>query len=356
MTLFYDINTIVSTGAEAIFKLKGVLTASGWTVCSSSDATTVNSSCVDQITSSGAGAGGMTNNSAWFVIQEPGISSGSVGRAWCFQRGTTNVLWRIKVSPLAGFITGSAAATRSPAAVDETVLWGAGTDAVPTYATFFTTDGIYRWHVIADNTAIGATGNTAYGFWAFDTTTGTGLNRTLIGQDPVMSGTCSPLVGTRTSPTLGDADPVFYMVGWNTTANNVSIANAGMLFNSTNDTKAGHAISYMYRYNLSGQALTMTWANELCGSQSSLPKVYGTDPTTSYDSFAPYIVARGPYIGYGGGGISVATNVGVKGIMNYMRKPLMARAYPDTMTIGSEARVYLNDLLLPWPSGSVPAL
>lgn len=142
-------NLVPATGAYVAFYLKECLKQAGWTVQSSSDGTTYNAGG-DQITTGAAGAGGMANNSAWFRIRSP---AGAGGRELTFQRGTTNLLWRHKLSHTSGFTGGSPGATQTPSAADERIVAGAGTDAAPTFITWLAADASYKAHVGADNAA-----------------------------------------------------------------------------------------------------------------------------------------------------------------------------------------------------------
>lgn len=153
MTQFFDINNFQATGAETVYKLKTVMKSAGWSVPSSSDGTTYNSSG-DQITSGNSGANGLANSRAWFRIQDPASL-----RELIFQRTTaSNTDWRIKYSASARFTGGAPAATVTPSATDEKFLIGGGTDASPTFTTWFTSDNQYRVHMMASSTD-------GYGFW-----------------------------------------------------------------------------------------------------------------------------------------------------------------------------------------------
>lgn len=194
MALQYSVNNIPATGAMAIFNLKTWLKAQGWTVTSSSDGTTYNSSG-DQITTGASGAGGMANNNAWFVAQMPLVNG--VNRQYCFQRGTTNQVWRIKYSYSSGFTGGSPGSTQTPSAADEQVLQGAGTNAAPTFVTVLDADGGYVQHIAADSAS-------PYGWWmiAYRYQTGTSFptqngNAVMFFVDPLQSG----------SYPTGDVDP-----------------------------------------------------------------------------------------------------------------------------------------------------
>lgn len=190
MTKYYDVNTTPANGPTAIVSLVGVLTASGWTIISSSNGSLYTSG------DTYANNTDMANNYSWLIAQEP---TGVGGREWCFQRISSNTSWRVKVSPHIGF-TGSATATQTPFASDQGIIWGGGTDASPTGTELFPSDGTYTFHSIAESTSIGPSGNEGYGFWAFanltgDTSSTTG--RTFICQEPLASGSYEPLVGTK---------------------------------------------------------------------------------------------------------------------------------------------------------------
>lgn len=176
----YNSNQTPATGALAIFSLKALLkglTPTAWTVPSSSDGTTYFSAS-DGITTGAAGAGGLANSNAWFILQMPGSL-----KQWCLQRGTTNQLWRVKYSFAAGFSGGTPGISRVPSATDEKVLLGSGTDAAPTFANLFATaDGGYRFSCAAQTTS-------PWAFWSFGFPTGGGNPSHGFFLDPLQSGT-----------------------------------------------------------------------------------------------------------------------------------------------------------------------
>ena len=148
----WSLNNTPANGGAAIFLLKTMLKAAWWTVKSSSDGTTYNSSG-DQITTNTTGAGGILNANAWFRIAHPTY----VGKELCFQANATPATaaanWRIKSTANSGFTGGSPGATQTPAGgTDQKVLVGAGTDASPTFAAAFGTDGGYRFNCASDST------------------------------------------------------------------------------------------------------------------------------------------------------------------------------------------------------------
>ena len=161
MVFQYSTNNTPVTGGAAIYIALTTLVNAGWTVKSSSDGTTYNSSG-NQITSGGTGTGGYGNAKAWFRIQAPAI--GGKNRELTIQTpNTATSSARIKYSPSAGFTGGSPSATQTPTASDEVLLCGSalGTDSSPTGTAIFTADGSYRFSMMAGDISIG------YGFYWF---------------------------------------------------------------------------------------------------------------------------------------------------------------------------------------------
>ena len=200
-----DVNTIVANGADAIFRLKEVLKLAGWVVTQSSDGSTFNAAG-DQISQGGSGAGGMSNALAWFDIQEPEVA----GRTWSFQTIDGDDGWRIKLSVAAEFTGGTPGISEVGSATDEQVMSGGGTDAAPTGSDNFGAPGTYRFHCVAQDVPIGPAGNRAYGFVAWTTILGTGVDGLILFQDPMEVGTYPVLTGTRLVPITGEADPCIY--------------------------------------------------------------------------------------------------------------------------------------------------
>lgn len=191
-----------ATEQVAIYNVKTLWKSLGWTILSSSDGSTYNSSG-DQITSGLTGAGGLDNTNAWFVAQDP-----TAIRQWCIQR-VGAATWRVKYILVVDgqFTAGSPGATRVPTATDtakERVVLGSGSDASPTGATWFSgADGSYYHVGMASSVA-------PYGFWfaAYSTTS---------------SGTASPSHGFMMDPLRdgypsNDGDPAVYYLDGTSTA------------------------------------------------------------------------------------------------------------------------------------------
>jgi len=348
MAKFYDVNTTPANGPTAIISLVGVLTASGWTILSSSDGTTFTAG------NTYANATDIANNYAWLTVQEP---IGVGGREWCFQRITSNTSWRVKVSPYIGF-TGSATATQVPTASDEGLIWGSGTDASPVGTTLFPTDGTYTFHTIAQSTPVGPVGNQVYGFWSFanltgDTSTTTG--RTFICQEPLATGSYEPLVGTRAATTSGDADPCVYGCFY---------SSGGATFWSqywlTGDTVYGSeqtldffVFKHFFDYKNASGSLTTTFEvlnGYPIGSNANYRFGLSTLPD-GQDVLLPYVAGRQGI----GNGYPRYQYTGYKGVLNFLRLRGTNRNPGDTIDVNTNnAYCYVYDLLIPWPKAVTP--
>lgn len=187
MTFSFSTNQTPATGAAFLYRLKTLLKSVGWTVKSSSDGTTYNSSG-DQISSESSGANGMANALAWFRIQCP--TKDSVTREFTFQIQTgAGTGWRIKYSYSAGFTGGSPGATQTPSATDEKIPTGSGggTDASPTFGTICTTGATNAQYCAGDV-------NEGYSFYASQSSAGTLSSVLCFDYLDVPSGDIDPIV------------------------------------------------------------------------------------------------------------------------------------------------------------------
>ena len=311
-----------STGSVAIYELKERLKSAGWTVLSSSDGTTYNSGG-DQITGGGSGANGMANTNAWFRIRDPGGVA-----SFIFQRGTTNVLWRIKYSRSAGFTGGSPSATQTPSATDENTFWGGGTDASPTFGTLFSTDGTYRWNVGADNAA-------PYGWWAGSFPIGGGNPLTALVYEPVTGAEAtdsSKYVFYIASSTAG-ASPFLYAAGGLSTE--AFASNTHAIYGYVPSAGTGAFTTF--------PALALYVAN---GGTVVAPTGLGTNPITTKDESFPIVFARR----------AAFPPSAYKGVSTLMKWCGTTRATGDTLTVStSRDRIVYRDVSLPW-DGTVPTV
>jgi hypothetical protein len=153
MAWHFTTNQTLATLTQNLWTLISLLTGNGWSQVSSSDASSFGSP--GPVSSGYTGTNGLDNASAWVVVQAPGG-----GPSFCFQHGTDGKYWRVKYSPSAGFTGGSPSATQTPAATDEYVVCGFGTNASPVYNQWFANqEGNTRYSCAMNDAA-------PYSFWA----------------------------------------------------------------------------------------------------------------------------------------------------------------------------------------------
>lgn len=306
MAKFSDVNTI-GTGAAAMFKLKEVLKAAGWTVPRSSDGLTYNAGG-DQITVATSGAGGMENNNAWYVVREPGDR-----REWCVQRGTTNRSWRIKYSADDKFTGGSPGVSQTPSATDEQIIVGSGTDASPVFATtYHAVDSAYRIHIIANSTPIGG----VYPFVMFGTVTpGSTFAGGGLWQEPMAPGSYDP----------ADADPC--VVGY---------SSAGGSLDQVFSTGSRCWLAY-------GTG-SQVWLSSMTGVNATFVGSLPDDLVSGKD-----LNGRPLYSGNSGG-----TRVKGYGATMAIKGP--SRAYPATANRATDAYVYLGNVVVPYADNTEPGV
>ena len=319
MALQKSLNNTPATGAVLLYTYKELLKTATWTIPSSSDGTTYNAAG-DQITTGASGAGGFANNSAWIYAKQPGSNRGLV-----WQRGTTNLLWRIKYSPSAGFSGGTPGATRVPSATDEVVLCGGGTDAAPTFATILPTDGTYRWNAIAYDTA-------PYGTLHFGFPTG--------GGNPNVGFALDPLTGTA----AGDPDPyALYLPQNSTTAFRGAAGSQDFTTENGTHTPKGFLGALGTASNFVGilPAFPGTPAG-VGATTAALP----ANPFTSDNEGEPFYYARRN---------ALAAPRGRKGYSSLMRVNLTAGLTTGT-TGASLAWVLVGNVWVPWDGATVPLI
>lgn len=339
MALQHNVNVIPATGAAAVYQLKSTLIAAGWTCVGSGDGTTY-SAAGDVIVSAAA----LAVTRAWFILRDPGGR-----REICFQRGTTNLLWRIKISEEARFTGGSPNATTVRSATDEHVIFGSGTDASPTGVALFGTDGAYRFNCMAENAVYGSTN--VYTWYCFATSTVSPYpTQMAMFQDAllptVVSDSGSPIVTyvkfdvmTKSGASLGTENtnvrPFFYRV----LHGQVGAANV-----------AGVGMSLAYA--------SSSGAFQLLGGETG-NRVTPTPWNASQEYGNWWFV----------GSVTAGANQGLRGQLATVGFPLTnLYLWPDTYNLAtSQARVFVGGsrngipntgtgaaFLFPWPTSVVP--
>lgn len=320
MAFSFDVNGVIpGTGAVMLFRMKTLLKSVGWTVPSSSDGITFNSSG-DQITTGGTGAGGFANANAWFRIKQPGAN----GREFTFQEagGATTYQARIKYSggPGTGFTGGSPSATQTPSATDEQIFLGGGTDAAPSYSQFLDTpESNQRFNMIASDTAQG------YVWLWWTNVAGTNAARSGMLFDVMLPGTFP----------VADQDPaVIYL---DTFTSNLFNLDLGF-----------YTAKGWLKKNLVGAGfvgLSAMFYRSNAGGESVFPGAGGQNPHTGKDDLAP--------IPWGRGSVQAAP-FGFKGISSFLLWDSVSRSYGDTLNVVT-TKDYLilgaaggNWLAIPW--------
>lgn len=332
----FSTNQTPATGSIAMYLFLSTLVTAGWTKVKDSDGTTYSSSGA-QITGGATGAHGLDNNNSWFVLKAPAVNAQQ--RSFCFQRGTSNLNWRVKYSYTAGFTGGSPAATQTPSATDEQILYGGGTDASPTFQAMFAADGSYTFNVCAGDTTVG------YSFYWMAWLSGNlNSNGRVMLMDVLSSGSYSS----------SDVDPAFIHRGTVTGASAILSGN-----------EIGH------------QGVINGWAYYKNGG---IPTWLGTILMNVADTIVTGIsIAGSGGPGYGGSTYGLSANSwdgnddgfptmygrtkspgtanGFKGCGMMMRMMTVLRAAGDTLSLdgGTKNYIYVNGQALPW-DGSTPIL
>lgn len=314
MTNTFTTNQTPSTGAVHMYNYIARLKTAGWTQQDSSDGTT---RAAGQVTSGASGTNGLGNNSAWVRLQDPGGV-----QELTIQRGTTDLVWRMKYSKSAKFTGGSPSATVTPSATDEVILAGGGTDASPTFVTWFTTNNTYRAQYCADNAS-------PYGSYFFTYPTGGGAANSAFIIDPIVSAD-------------GSDDNLYVFVrGFNTTVclNNNS---SGLSNTSANATTSGPFAKLSSSY-------VATPANAYSDvGGNCFPNGAGSNPFSTKDDGLPIVYIRRS---------SLSAPVGYKGVSTFLRWNSVSRTTGDTYTVStSKDWINASDIRLPWDSSTTPLI
>lgn len=320
MSLYYNsfVDESPATGAAAMFIVKETMKAAGATIPRSSDGSTFDNTGTDKITHAGAGANGMDNNRAWFVVRFVD------GTEWCIQRNTTtHVAWRIKWSTSTGFSLGSYTATLVPNATDEQLMFGGGSDGSPTFATLFDADATYKIEVCVNSASPAS-------FWMETHSNGTGIVSSSWFQDPLLDTHAND---TSKFVVYVSKDPNCLL------ASRLSDNFYGLLaFMATTHSAA----NFLKVCAIGGYIIT-------AGSTIVIPNGLGSNPFhgSTIDDSVPIVYGR-----YS----ALAAPTGYKGISSLFRWKGTTRANISTQTVStSKDRIILGDLVTVW-KGTDPAI
>jgi hypothetical protein len=301
-----SVNMVLTTGAAILFKLKSLLLANGGVIRESSDGT--NFGTADYISQAGSGANGMANNYAYFVIKLGNCD-------FAFQRGTTNQLWRLKISvpgfqvSSAGYVAGTA--TAMPIVTDQQNVLG--TEA-PTFYTVYPADGGTQF------VNMGIDNVTPHHFWLSVFTLGSLTGQSLLFFDEMVDYQAS------------DGWP--YVIGWQSGA--ASIANLKLYSASAT------VFSYWKRGAAYEQFVSCPVVDQYAAS--SIVGNVGPDPYNGFDSTFLMLFQRSV----------TATPQMKKGYAKHMRLRGCVRTFPDFADDSYNQRwTYVDDVLLLTPPGIV---
>lgn len=307
------------SGGAALFKLKELLKAAGWTVTSSSDGTTY-FPATDGITTGGSGAGGLNNALAWFRIRQPSANT----REFTFQRASASThSWRVKYSggPATTFVGGAPSATQTPSATDEQIIIGGGTDAAPTFTQIFDTpDAGWRFNAAADN-------ESPWSFYYWTHINSGSAIRTFFMLDGMLSGTALS----------GDVDQAVIYEG----------ALSASILQVTDLTSYSVGPRGWVKKTLAGSAFARIAAQ----APQTFPNLSGTQPFNSKDQLYPVVYARES---------AQAAPTGHKGVSSVMRWLGTVRTTFDTFNVRT-TKDYVTlsgtaaspDVVLPWNGSDV---
>lgn len=336
----FSVNNTPATGSVALYLFITTLVAAGWTKPRDSDGTTYSATGV-QVTSGAAGANGLANSNAWFVVRDP-----NTARSFCFQRGTTNRVWRIKYSYAAGFIGGAPSATQVPSATDETVITGGGTDAAPTFATnnaqILPIDNTYQFNMCAGDSTVG------YGFWWDSWTTGlvTSTHYAMM-LDVMLTGSFPAVDLDAAAVAVQNGSGNGVAAAWSTYSTEclgyvggADVARAWFNSSGTLVWKVCPAVGYADPWQ--GYQIAHLGAGPQIGA--------GVHAKSADDSILPICYARHP------SSSGQTGPFGWKGFGQLIKTTTKGRANGDTLTVaGLKAWLYMNGTLLPW-NNTVPTL
>lgn len=325
MAYSYYVNQTISSGSEGFYRIKEILKTAGWSVTSSGDGLSAYSNSSDVITGFASGANGMANTRAWFIATHPTLDG--YQRSICVQATALTV--RVKVS-VNGFVGGSPSSTVVPSATDEILLFGSGTDASPTLATFFDAAANVRLNLIAGGSSEG------YSFYMC------GMRITTGGLGGLI------LMEKLTDTNALDIDPyIYYMQGG-------SSYPTSALNNLTSHDWVTEGSSPPYCYvrkgysNFSISKVYVSWFGTHSGSASNqMIGTAGTDPYDGADIHFPVMIF-----------VTSNTTTGIA-VTHYKGKAanikLAGTARTSLDTTAAKTQVYAGPFVFPW-NGSTPSV
>lgn len=311
MAFTFLLNQSPSNGTVATWNWIIQLKVAGWTDIEDSDGTTY-AAMGGQVTGSNSGTNGLDNVSAWVRLKAP---TGTREMLFQHRDSGDSRFWRIAMSPVAGFITGSPDATHTPDATDQFYFTGGGSGASPSWGFYWMDNTSYYQHVIASNASPYTWYNITY----------------QKGSDDPNTVSFMEYLGTTVA--AGDTDPYIYFNSQRT----ATCTGYGIL-------SAENAGCFGYLNNLGTPTIVNISAPLfLAGGQIVIPTFIGSNSYTSKDEEVPLFLARRG---------ALASPTGYKGVSNNVFWKGSNRATGDTLS--TLTRIVIGDLTFPWDGSTIP--
>lgn len=296
-----NVNIDCSTrqGSQLLFELKTLLIANGWTITGTSDGTTAtNGASPDRVNTVAL----FDVANAWYVLADPS------GTCWIYvQRGSSNLIFTIKVSRVAPQTNGTATALPTCAtASNETTLIN--------NATFVNSSVIARGHIVTYNSSENAAG--VRPFYAVMTQGGP----TLLG---------SFVVEAIANDTYDSANAY----PWVTAA---GAGNAGLDYVGSR---------WTYYYSPTNVFVTTDWSFPVYSASNTSNNTAAVSPWSGQDTAVPVLIGKG----------SASSPANVLGFLKNIRLASFYRNYPNTLTtITGERYIYAVYFVVPFANGAAP--
>ncbi len=322
MATIYNTNVVPGSHWDTVYQWKNFMKTAGWTVPLSGTGNSGTSGASDLITSATI----MSNQQAWFVLRD-----GDGVRSFCFQTGSGDHVWRVKYSAAAGFTGGTA--NTQPAATDEVLLIGTGTDGSPGFVSLFAflAGGSRKVQMIADTAA-------PWSFYMMSYPAGTGPDTVFM---------LDGLLG----PPAGDPDPVVVGIVFGSDSGGVFQYNTNSFGNIATGDSEPFAFAGWMAKGQAGQRFSRVVPLFYCSGNGGQPlwpangssNSGGVNPNNGKDILLPLMWARD---------VSRTGPGGYKGLSRWLQFNGALRSFSDLISVSSPgAGDYLHvsqGVVVPW--------
>lgn len=326
MAFVFNNNYFPPTGSAAIFAYKQLLKSIGWIVKASSDGSYSFSNTSDIIDHPGTGVGGMGNQYAYFLIQQP-----TGGRQLCFQQAFDQS-WRICYSVL-GMDTFPSNPIFTPtlptsSVGDDSFIFGDNTSqGFYRFPGLFQVNATYKMQIAADS-------NPPYGTYFF-----TYYDEKRL---PISGFVFDPLASN--SYDLSDQDPtMLYATGITDNQFGTDISTMNVINNPKGWYRKGDADEQFVPF----VGLTLGHYDIANYPNVAVPGNIGSNPYTNMDQLFPLVYAR-PAIN------PPVPPTGYKGISSMMQWTGSTRGTISIVSVASPGdHIVVNRVALPWNNSTL---